>query len=551
MGFEHTILAFDPADAPAPAQYTSQFKTLAEVQGLLARLEAHRPGPNPKLHLLLTRLAKHHPGQVSASGGRLGQTISLGGTPPRLEGDGKDHALWALSMEQEDPEAFEEVMRDLRRWARESGVDVFDEAMGEFHPAKGKTLRVEEGDEGTAGAVPVAVAAPPQIKGDLKPCVIYLHRQSNFFGARVEHGNLTIQQASDVLVEDVSPAIAGTARRLRVIERLLQHFPWETCKDNVWLGCHPLDDPSVVSTARVLVVKVAAARAEEVLRVLMPLTRQLFVSVAVPSFGFFVEYGLSTETTNVHPRRLVAPFDSACLGRPSLEDSDSFFKEGLKAMLEPLGFVDFGKAVVALARFERPLSVGGGVQVLEFDKGGVVTASVRSERYRHLMAKFSENSNFALESASVVTLSLRALREQADPGWRGDGAGNMCWEEEMRWALEDVDRMLVPVLDRLNTAKDLCEWHFDPALAPFNPDSMSDWGKAVDRLKESPNAIGRAYLTFYAARYMPNEKLFPMLDEWDILLKSSMPPRYEGSVTRNLRWSKTFREMPQTPDGPM
>lgn len=380
---------------------------------------------------------------------------------------------------------------------------------------------------------------------DSLSCPIYLHRQSNFFGSRVEYGDLTIQQAADAMVVATSDTTAGTARRRKVVERLLQHFPWETCKDDVWLGCHPLDDPSVVSTKLVLVVNVAAARAEEVLRVLMPLTRQLFVSVAVPSFGFFVEYGHSVETTNVHPRHIVVRYDSGCLSKPDLQASQAFLAKGLKDLLEPLGFAEVNSSGGSQVKFERALATGGGKQVIWFHGARGIVTQIKSERFREVMAIASDFPDFKLDSSNVFGLSLGDARTRIDLGWVGDDPDGMGWEEEMLWGPVDAERILVPLLQRMQTSKDLFDWYFDGDFSELNRSSLCDWNRKIIAKADTSDVR----LALYAARYLPDEKFFLMLDEWEHILKSL-------SVTNkaalfSLQIASILRKLPQTPDGPM
>ena len=376
-------------------------------------------------------------------------------------------------------------------------------------------------------------------------CHIYLHRQSNYFGSAVENQGRDLQVVADELVVSVFETNTGTARMRRVVKRLLQHFPWESCKDDVWLGCHPLDDPSVVSTARVLVVKVAADRAEEVLRVLMSLTRQLFVSVAVPSYGFFVEYGLSVETTNVHPRHIVVRYDSGCLSKPDLQATRAFLAKGLKDLLEPLGFIDVSDGGSPSIQFERPLVDGGGKQVLEFVGAWGMIASVKSERFRDVRARSSGNPSFKLTLSDVFTLWLSNGRKLIDQGWIGDDPGGMGWEEEMLWAINDVEKILVPLLQQMESSKDLFDWYFDPENAKLNRSSFSDWGADI----ESKAIESDARLALYAARYLPDEKFLAMLDKWVQILSTVSETNHGARVS--LKIAEVLRTLPQTPDGPM
>ena len=147
MGFVATWNIFDPADGPTPLTDTRELKDLGEVQALLDRLSAHKPGPNPRLERLLGLLARHHPGKVWASSTSLGQAIELTPLPPGLKGEGRDSALWTLSVELDDPGELEVVVPDMLFWARELGLDVYDEMQGVFLPWRGKPVPWETGAE--------------------------------------------------------------------------------------------------------------------------------------------------------------------------------------------------------------------------------------------------------------------------------------------------------------------------------------------------------------------------------------------------------------------
>jgi len=374
-------------------------------------------------------------------------------------------------------------------------------------------------------------------------CNIYLHRQYNYFGSEVENQGRDLQTVADGLVASTFETTAGTARVRRVVERLLQHFPWDACKDDVWLGCHPLDGLSVVSTPRVLVVKVAVARAEEVLRVLMPLVRQLFVSAAVPSFGFFVEYDHCSATGNVHPRHIVVRYDSGCLSRPDLDATVAFLVKGLSALLVPLGFIDVSDLKSRQITFERPLVDGGGKQVLDYFGAYGISAQIKSERVREVNAKVSDFPGFKLDHSDVFKLSLGEARTRMDPGWVGDDPDGMGWEEEMLWGLVDAERILVPLLQRMQSSKDLFDWYFDKDFSELNRNSISDWSRYVKDKADTTEAG----LAIYAARYLPDEKFFPMLDEWIQILKS-MPETHQGAII-SLKRAQVLRALPT--DGPM
>ena len=145
MGFVATWIVFDPADGPPPLVDTRELKDLGEVQTLLDRLSAQKPGPSPRLERLLGLLAQQHPGKVWASSTSLGQAIELTPLPPGLKGEGRDAALWTLSVELDDPGELEVVVPDMLFWARELGLDVYDEMQGVFLPWRGKPVPWETG----------------------------------------------------------------------------------------------------------------------------------------------------------------------------------------------------------------------------------------------------------------------------------------------------------------------------------------------------------------------------------------------------------------------
>ena len=130
------------------------------------------------------------------------------------------------------------------------------------------------------------------------------------------------------------------ARARRVVERVLSMFPWESACDEIWCGVHPLLDASLQNTtAKVWTLQVAPAHAPEVLRMLMPIARQLGVSVAVPYFNFFVDAAQALAEREVYPEKTVAKYDPRWNEALDVPAAKKRLYEGLTALFEMLGFV--------------------------------------------------------------------------------------------------------------------------------------------------------------------------------------------------------------------
>lgn len=162
-----------------------------------------------------------------------------------------------------------------------------------------------------------------------------------------------------------------------------------------------------------------------------------------------------------------------------------------------------------------------------------------------MRARSSGNPSFKLTLSDVFMLWLSNGRKLIDQGWIGDDPGGMGWEEEMLWAINDVEKILVPLLQQMESSKDLFDWYFDPANAKLNRSSFSDWGADI----ESKAIESDARLALYAARYLPDEKFLAMLDKWVQALSKVSETHHGARVS--LKIAEVLRTLPQTPDGPM
>jgi hypothetical protein len=121
----------------------------------------------------------------------------------------------------------------------------------------------------------------------------------------------------------------------------------------------------------------------------------------------------------------------------------------------------------------------------------------------------------------------------------------MGWEEEMSWGQDDAEKVLVPLLKRMQTSKDLFDWYFDNDFSELNRSSLCDWNRKIIAKADTSDVR----LALYAARYLPDEKFFLMLDEWEHILKSLSVTNQAALFS--LQIASILRKLPQTPDGPM
>ena len=124
--------------------------------------------------------------------------------------------------------------------------------------------------------------------------------------------------------------------------------------------------------------------------------------------------------------------------------------------------------------------------------------------------------------------------------------------EEIAWAVQDMERLSLPVLDRLHTAQDLWDWVSQPGNLLREPSfpGFSD----LDRLREwslsAQNFLGLR-IPVYAARCLPDDEFQPLLRMYREAVEDGML-RDPNPVQSWLKRVEAYARMPRTsPDGPL
>lgn len=373
-------------------------------------------------------------------------------------------------------------------------------------------------------------------------CEIHLHTKSGFFFRTVRANGKPIDQATRELLAGAS--VTGLARARRVVERVLSHFPWESAREEVWCGAHPLLDASLQNIkAKVWTLRVAPAHAPEVLRTLMPVARHLGVSLVVPYFNFFVDAAHDVAEREVYPQKTVAKYDPQWDEARDVPAAKKKLYEGLTAIFATLGFVPH-EGAIDLFSLKRSLDGGRSYQRVAVSQGNGVEFEVCSGLLRETKATVYENPDFKLESSPAARTHLSTLREQSDKFWGGDGAGS-CWatEELVQFALEDARRLIVPLVDLWTSAKGIYDWYFDPAWAVFNPWSYSDWSGLMQDNSERAIRYMLNESPFLVARLLPDALYMALLNDWEQKLCSRGEPS-RGAMGA-LKFAAAYRQMPQ------
>jgi hypothetical protein len=350
-----------------------------------------------------------------------------------------------------------------------------------------------------------------------------------------------------------------------VIQRLLEQFPFESDTAGLWCGRHPLSEP-VSRSDGVWVIRVATTRVDEVLRELLPLARGWFLTVVVPEQDFYVNRTWDPAEFSAHPMERLQALD------PGWKNHRLTDKQGLKVLtkalgkiLEPRGFqlvpeYEFG---AGLFLFERSLMNGQVRHVVFFANGDGLVAQVRSQRFLETCSTPILKVSYQ-RCAEVAEMSLRTNRYREIPESRWGAPGEIWSELQCSLAVEDFERLILPQLEGIRTAADLWNWHrHQPVEAQKSESeaqrqepapSVGDWAAAREWLYKGTGKPWhyrdpfRMDRTMYAARCLPDEQLFPMLDDW---LKAFHPkgPLY---TPRAKQLIELLRAMPQTPlDAPL
>lgn len=532
MSYVHFLDVFDPAGLPAGLSDRE-----AAEQARSQRLAA----PSPRLMALLTRIDQQPPGiTVNVVGGEDRLPVQwMAGEPPRVQGEGATCALWTLILPvDEDMEGLQEAVPQIEAWAEALGLRVFDEVEEAFaRPLPKPPPRT----------APLADGQELPASGD-----IAIFDAMNWFGPISEKNRIhgwTVRQAVQACLQRDFSQQQGTVYHYtpslqRLIVRLLQMFPFETHGQTLWCGRNPLTDP-VFKSPGLRLIRVAPEHRIEVLKRLLPLARELFLTVAVPEMDLFVE-----RTRDPSDFKATRFYDIGGLDpdwskhRLTPKQREKLLFRALSDALAPHGFEPMPD-VVFKNSFSRPLRKGGGRQVIRFSDGGM-DAFVQSERLLSVMHVCGWKVE--LKSANVVSFSHSSLGQQDDPDACVWGGGTDS-PEEIAWAVEYIQRLLLPQLDRLHTAQDL--WQ-----RLSQPEGSFPGVSDLTRLKEwfmRDSGHTSCSNRLYAARCLPDKDFEPLLQAWEESLQITLQMHPEREPIKNfMKYAAVFRQLPQTPmDAPL
>lgn len=540
MSFVYVLDVFDPQGLP---------------QGLTDQAAAERQRslmlsqPSSKLTQLLVKIRSEVRGvAVNVSAG--GQEVALDQPPgqaPLLRGEGAHRALWTLFFPiEDDVSEIQEVVPQLVVWANRLGLRCYDVQREAFDA---ETAAVD------AAAPLVQTSEKREGITESEAVDVFLMDAHAFlsFGVgsipealRVKPG-LTVAQACELYMQGKALDKPYGAHLRRLVSRLLVSFPFDADGGSVWCGRHPLTDP-VYQSDGVRLIRVARDHLDAVLGQALPLARGLFLAVAVPSQGFYVHREFRPELFSTNDQaRLEALDPDWRQHRVPLEEIDQRYKSALGDLLRPLGYEPYEERGPWRFALARSLTNGGGRHVISYGGSGL-EARVQSDRFIHLNA--SLYASFRAVFGNVVDVDFEALRTAHEPDWKGCGAAGVASDEMIRFALDDVEALLLPVLASLETAKDLWDWYqADGRVVGFRE---IPGFQALDRFRafveREPLAIG-LNLSFYVARYLPDAQFFELLNLWEREMEAHpKDPRFKDLHP----YIELFRQMPQTqPDAPL
>jgi hypothetical protein len=334
----------------------------------------------------------------------------------------------------------------------------------------------------------------------------------------------------------------------RLLLRLLEHFPFETHGQSHWGGCHPVT-AALYSRPGLRLLRVAPQHRTEVLKRLMPLARELFLTVVLHDEDCFVErcrFEKQIKFSGWGLLNVLDPDWEKPRWTPKQREKKLF--RALSDALLPHGF-EHAPDKAYFNRFVRPLRGGGGLQ--EITLGDHLRASVLSER---LMFVYHETGwNASLARAAVLRFDWEDLvrwGHAQDLVWWGESDS----PEEIAWAVQDMERLLLPVLDRLHTAQDLWDWVSQPGnllRAPSFPGFLN-LGQLREWSHSAQNFFGLR-IPVYAARCLPDDEFQPLLRMYREAVEDGML-RYPNHVSVK-SWMKdveAYGRMPRTsPVGPL
>ena len=278
----------------------------------------------------------------------------------------------------------------------------------------------------------------------------------------------------------------GLAWRGRLIHRLMQALPWQTHGEALWVD----GDPALRHQqwgGPGFELRVPASRLDEVMRVLLPLVRQLRAHVMVPSRRFWF---ISKETTSADSQTLLNAWDPAWQ-TPPMEGAArrAMVIAGLKARLEPLGFA-FSSESEEWFRFTRPLKLGGGYQIVRASANFRLVLKAVSERALQIAIErgaVPEGTTLDFNSPNGMVVVQDMERVSDYP------FDTIAYQEDADWYFEEFERLFLPALEHLQSAKALYEWYWDECWSPY-----CSQREGIFRI--------------YAARFLPDADFFRAVD---------------------------------------
>ncbi|MDO9569183.1 MAG: hypothetical protein Q7J58_07360 [Hydrogenophaga sp.] len=408
MSYVHFLDVFDPAGLPAG---------LSDREAAEQARQKRLTEPSPRLLALLTRIRQQPPDiTVNVVGGQDQQPVEwVAGNPPRVQGKGAHCALWTLVLPVDDDfEALQEAVPLLQALALARGLRVYDAAAEAFSQPAPK---------------PEPVAGPVVDGKELPgPSDILILQPLAFFTTLDEvlqrQPGMDIYQVVRGFLREPKEYRYGCADTGRLLTRLLQTYPFETHGHSVWGGRHPQHEP-LFRNEGVRLIRVAPEQLEAVLRQLLPLARELFLSVAVPGLNLYVDRRGDPKDFKAHPLALLETLDPQWREHRMPQDKvDALFQQALSKVLHPHGFRVLDEKGAYVFAFWRPLRMGGGRQVISYGRGGL-RVEVQSERYLGVELAVFPTAGWSSAAVAKLTLSAERQRDNADwdtyPGQGGGG----------------------------------------------------------------------------------------------------------------------------------
>lgn len=537
MSFVYGLEVFDPEGLP---QGLTDHDAAEHQRGLTLRR------PSPKLLQFVMKVRSEIRG-VSVNVSAAGEAVTLEqplGHDPLLRGVGADQALFILSLPiEEDVSEIQEVVPQLVAWAHGLGLRTYDAQQDAF-----EAERIEVNALATSNLAIERQAG----ESETESVDLFLMDAHAFlsFGVgsipealRVTPG-CTVAQACEMFMQGKALDKPYGAHLRRLVSRLLDFFPFDADDRAVWCGRHPLNDP-VYQSDGVRLIRVAGDRLDAVLGKALPLARELFLAVAVPGQGFYVHREFRPELFRTSDQGRLAALDADWqMHRVAQDEIERRYKGALGDLLRPLGYETYDDQGPWRFAFARELSVGGGRHVISYGGSGL-EARVQSDRLIRL--KTSLHPSFKAIYGNVVKIDFESLRMAREPDWQGCGAATVSSDEMIRFALDDVRVMLLPLLAKLETAKDLWEWYQVDGRVPgcktIPGFQALDWFSAF--VEREPLASGLE-VSFYVARYLPDAQFLGLLNDWARHMEAH--PKFPTAATL-YPYIEIFRQMPQTSMG--